>query len=133
MDDPARKHRILILEHCNLCTEQLSTLVRLLGHEVRTVRNGNEAIEVGTEFRPDVVILDDRPFGQDGYEVARRIRDQPWGTGVTLIALTGGGKIDERRFREAGFDHHLPKPIDVEALVGLLGQSLSHPAWTPGA
>src|SRR5207248_1034700 len=129
MDDSARKLRILILEHCDHCTTTLSHLVRLLGHEVRTGRSGPEAIEVRTEFRPDVVILPVRLFGQDGYEVARRIRDQPWGTGVLLIALTGaGGVIDERRFPEAGFDHHLTKPIEGDALLSLLGQPLSHPA-----
>jgi CheY-like chemotaxis protein len=125
MDHPTRKLRILILEHCSHCTTTLSQFVGLLGHEVRTGRDGAEAIDVGNEFRPDVVILHVRPPGQDGYEVARRIRDQPWGTGVTLIALTGaGGKIDERRIREAGFDHHLPNPIDGNALIGLIGRSL---------
>lgn len=128
MADPATRLRILILEHCSLCTEQLSTLVRLIGHEVRTARNGNEAIEVGDVFRPDLVLLHTSLPGQDGYEVARRIRDRAWGKGVVLIALTGAGaQIDERRFQEAGFDHHLPKPINVEELVGLIGRLLSHP------
>jgi DNA-binding response OmpR family regulator len=126
--DPARRQRILILEHCNHCTETLSLLVRLLGHEVRTARNGDEAIEVGDEFRPELVLLHTGLPGQDGYEVARRIRDRAWGKGVVLIALTGAGaRIDGRRFQEAGFDHHLPKPIDVEGLVGLIGRPLSHP------
>ncbi len=134
MGDPAHTHRILILEHCCLCTEQLSTLVRLNGHVVRTARNGNEAIEVGDEFRPELVLLHTSLPGQDGYEVAGRIRDRTWGKSVVLIALTGaGGKIDERRLQEAGFDHHLPKPIDVGELVGLIGQPLSHPGWAPGA
>src|SRR3954447_21008236 len=124
MDEPARRLRTLVLEHCNHCTETLSGFVRLLGHEVRTGRNGAEAIEVGAEFRPDVVLLHIHVLGQDGYEVARRIRDQPWGTGVTLIALTGaGGEIDEKRFGEAGFDPPLPKPIDVTALIDLIGRS----------
>jgi CheY-like chemotaxis protein len=62
--------------------------------------------------------------GPDGYEVARRIRDQPWGRGVILIALTASGEgIDEGRFREAGFDDHLAKPVDVEALIKLIGRS----------
>jgi CheY-like chemotaxis protein len=126
ISDAAPRLRILILEHCYLCTETLSTLVRLLGHEVRTARNGNEAIEVGDEFRPELVLLHTSLPGQDGYEVARRIPDRAWGKGVVLIALTGAGaQIDERQFQEAGFDHHLPKPIDVEALVVLIGQPLS--------
>jgi DNA-binding response OmpR family regulator len=125
MSDAAPRLRILILEHCNLCTETLSLLVGLLGHEVRTARNGNEAIEVGDEFRPELVLLHTSLLGQDGYEVARRIRDRAWGKSVVLIALTGaGGQIDERRSRDVGFDHHLPKPIDVEALVTLIGRPL---------
>lgn len=128
MSDAAPRLRILILEHCTECTRSLSLLVRALGHDVRTARNGNEAIEVGDEFRPELVLLHTSPLGQDGYELARRIRDQTWGKGVVLIALMGaGGHIDGRRFQEAGFDHHLPKPIDVEELVGLIGQPLSHP------
>lgn len=127
MSDAAPTLRILILEHCNHCTTTLSLFVGLLGHEVRTASNGNEAIEVGDEFRPELVLLHTGMLGQDGYEVARRIRDRAWGKGVVLIALTGaGGQIDERRFQEAGFDHHLPKPIDFKALVGLIGQPRSH-------
>ncbi len=128
MANPARRLRILILEHCYLCSERLSTLVRMIGHDVRTARNGNEAIEIGDGFRPELVLLHTSPSGQDGYEVARRIRDQTWGKGVVLIALMGaGGHVDDRLSQEAGFDHHLPKPIDVEELVGLIGQPLSHP------
>jgi DNA-binding response OmpR family regulator len=127
MSDAAPRLRILILEHCTECTRSLSLLVRVLGHEVRTARNGNEAIEMGDEFRPEWVLLHTGLLGQDGYEVARRIRDQTWGKGVVLIALTGaGGQIDERRLQEAGYDHHLPKPIDFKALVGLIGQPRSH-------
>ena len=80
---------------------------------------------MGDEFRPELVLLHTSLLGQDGYEVARRIRDRAWGKSVVLIALTGaGGQIDERRFRDVGFDHHLPKPIDVEALVALIGRPL---------
>jgi CheY-like chemotaxis protein len=125
MGDYAPRHRILILEHCHECSASLARLVKALGHEVRTVRDGSDAIEVGTGFRPDVAIFHVRPFGRDGYEVARRIREQPWGTGAILIAVTGaGGSIDESRSREAGFDHHLPKPIDVGAVISLIGRSL---------
>jgi CheY-like chemotaxis protein len=88
-------------------------------------------VGVGDEFLPDVVILHVRPPGQDGYEVARRIRDRAWGKGIVLIALTGaGGQINEQRFQEAGFDHHLPKPIDVEALIGLIGPSQPTERWS---
>jgi DNA-binding response OmpR family regulator len=128
MSDPAPRLRILIVEHCSHCTEMLFDLVRLLGHDVRTAPNGNEAIEVGDEFRPELVLLHTRPSRQDGYEVARRIRDRAWGKGVVLIARTSaGGQVDERRFQEAGFDHHLPWPVDIEALIGMIGQPPTQP------
>ncbi len=133
MDDPTSRLRILILEHCCECSTNLSLLTKMLGHEVRTARNGNEAIEIGDEFRPELVLLHTILPGQDGYEVARRIRDRAWGKGVVLIALTGGGQIDERRFQEAGFDHHLPKPIHIEALLGLIGRPLMLSEETPGS
>jgi CheY-like chemotaxis protein len=123
MDDLARKLRILIVDHCRHCSRTLSHLVRLFGCETRTAHNGAEAVEASTEFRPDFVIIEIGLLGQDGYEVARCIRDQPWSTAIRMIALAGAGRgIDERRFRGADFDHHLTKPIDVEALLSMIGR-----------
>ena len=78
---------------------------------------------MASDFRPDVVLMDIGLPGMDGYEVARHLRDQPWGQGVSLVALTAfGEEIDGREFHEAGFDHHLTKPVDFEALVTLIGR-----------
>jgi CheY-like chemotaxis protein len=92
-------------------SRSLSRLLTLLGYDARTVDDGPEAVEAASEFRPDVVLMDIDLPGMDGYEATRRLRDQSWGTGVFLIALTAFEReIDGRRFREAGFDHHLAKP-----------------------
>ena len=96
-------------------------LLRLMGNEVRTAHDGLEAVEVAETFRPDVVLLDIGLPELNGYEVARRIREQPWGRDVVLVALTGWGQEeDRRRSQEAGFDHHLVKPVDLAALEKLL-------------
>ena len=76
---------------------------------------------VADAFRPDVVLLDIGLPKLNGYEVAHRIRQQPWGQGMVLIALTGWGQeTDRQRSQAAGFDHHLVKPVDPSALVHLL-------------
>jgi CheY-like chemotaxis protein len=71
-----------------------------------------------TDTQVEVAAVHDiRPPGMDGYEATRRLRDRPWGLGITLVALTASGQVsDERRFREAGFDRHLGKPVDTHAL-----------------
>lgn len=97
--------------------ETLALLLQSLGHEVRTVHDGLTAVEEAESFRPDVALLDIGMPGLDGLEVARRIRGNPWGAGMLLIALTGWGEDDDlRRSKEAGFDRHLLKPIDIGPL-----------------
>jgi CheY-like chemotaxis protein len=124
MDDLSGKSRILIVDHCRHCSTTLSHLVRLLECEARIANNGAEAVEASTEFRPDLVIIEIGLLGQDGYEVARHIRDQPWSTGIRMIAVTGARRtVDEGRFRGVGFDHHLTKPIHVEALLSIIGRT----------
>jgi CheY-like chemotaxis protein len=92
-----------------------------MGHEIRTAYDGLEAVEVVEAFRPDVVLLDIGLPHMNGYEAARAIRQQSWGQSIVLIALTGWGQEeDRRRARDAGFDHHLVKPVDHAALTRLL-------------
>jgi CheY-like chemotaxis protein len=80
-----------------------------------------EALEVAAGFQPDVVLLDIGMPRMNGYEAARAIRRQPWGRSATLIALTGWGQPQDRqRSQEAGFNHHLVKPVDPDALLKLL-------------
>ncbi len=81
------------------------------------------AIDVAARFHPHVVLLDIGLPGLDGYEVARRMRREPWGKQVTLVAVTGWGQAEDReRSRDAGFDAHLLKPVDHDALVKLLAE-----------
>ena len=96
-------------------------LMTIAGYDVRTVHDGFEAIDVMTEFDPEIVLLDIGLPHLNGYEVARRIRELPGGMDVTLIALTGWGDEDDRRQSdEAGFDAHMVKPIDHLKLAELI-------------
>jgi signal transduction histidine kinase len=114
-------HRILLADDNRDALDSLATLLQCDGHEVHTAGDGAEALEVAAQCRPDVVLLDIGMPKLDGYEVARRIRAEPWGKSAVLIALTGWGQDeDRRRSREVGFDSHLVKPLDPDALSTLL-------------
>jgi signal transduction histidine kinase len=124
--------RILIADDNNDALESLATLLQLNGHEVYTATNGGTALQCAERHRPEVCLLDIGMPMLDGYEVAKRIREQPWGQRITLVALTGWGQdSDRRRSREAGFDSHLVKPLDLETLTDLLARLPSGP--TSGA
>ena len=93
----------------------------MMGNEVRTVHDGEQAVEEAAAFRPDVILLDIGMPRLNGYDAARRIREQRWGEGMVLVALTGWGQDeDKRRAREAGFDRHFTKPVDPVDLEKLL-------------
>jgi signal transduction histidine kinase len=121
-DGAARtQRRILVADDNNDALESLATLLQLSGHEVYTAANGAVALESAEQHRPEVALLDIGMPKLDGYEVARRIRAQPWGQRITLVALTGWGQdSDRRRSQEAGFDSHLVKPLDLDKLTELL-------------
>jgi signal transduction histidine kinase len=121
-EGPARtQRRILVADDNNDALESLATLLQLSGHEVYTAANGAMALESAEQHRPEVALLDIGMPKMDGYEVARRIRAQPWGQRMTLVALTGWGQdSDRRRSQEAGFDSHLVKPLDLDKLTELL-------------
>ena len=115
------QRRILVADDNNDALESLATLLQLSGHEVYTAANGAVALESAEQHRPEVALLDIGMPKLDGYEVARRIRSQPWGQRITLVALTGWGQdSDRRRSQEAGFDSHLVKPLDLDKLTELL-------------
>lgn len=100
-------------------------MLRLLlendGHDVVTADNGSVALALAASFTPDVVILDIGMPGMDGYEIARRLRLDPSMARTTLIALTGYGRPrDIEQSHAVGFDHHLVKPLNIEALRRLL-------------
>jgi CheY-like chemotaxis protein len=116
-----RGRRILVADDNVDAADGLGVLLRLMGNEVRIVHDGMQAIEEAATFRPDVVLLDIGMPRLNGYDAAQRIRKQPWGKAVFLIALTGWGQEeDKRRATEAGFDQHFTKPVDPAVLERLL-------------
>jgi signal transduction histidine kinase/ActR/RegA family two-component response regulator len=113
--------RILVVDDNRDAADSLGMLLRVTGNEPRTAYDGAEAVAVAGEFRPDVVLLDIGLPKLNGYEVARRVRQEGWGKGMVLIALTGWGQDeDRRRSREAGFDSHMVKPVEITALMTVL-------------
>jgi len=115
--------RILVVDDNRDAAETLSLLLVPAGHEVYTAFDGRQALEAAARLRPDVILLDIGLPGLDGYEVARRVRDER-GEHVVLIALTGWGQeADRRRSRDAGFDAHMVKPPDTEELHRLIAAS----------
>ncbi|WP_437662404.1 ATP-binding protein [Sorangium sp. So ce1182] len=118
--------RVLVVDDNVDGAESLALLLRMSGHRTRAVHTGPEALTAARELGADVVFLDIGLPGMDGYEVARRLRADPGFAGLVLVALTGWGTEDDRRrAREAGFDHHLTKPVDaaeVRRLVARVAQ-----------
>ncbi len=120
-------HRVLIVDDNTDAARTLGMLVETLGHnEVHVANSGSEALRIAEERRPDIVLLDLKMPGMDGYEVARRLRSASWGRDLMLVAVTGWTLEDHRRrSRDAGFDRHLTKPADVAALAAVLSSPLS--------
>ncbi len=115
--------RILVVDDNAAAADALAELLSLFGNETRVVHDGQAALKALSAWCPNVILLDIGMPGMDGYEVARRIRQQPSSDAVELIALTGWGHEKDRDCaREAGFDHHLVKPVDLEALRALLAR-----------
>lgn len=118
-----RSIRILIVDDHLDTAQGMEKLLKLLGHEVLTVHDGPSAIEAALKFRPDFVLLDIGLPGMDGYQVAAGLRKCGLRDTV-IVAISGYGQDeDRRRSRAAGFDHHLVKPIDCDALLGVLARN----------
>jgi len=122
--------RVLVVDDNQDATETMQTLLESLGATVAAAGNGREALAQFEAFEPNAVLLDIGMPGMDGYEVARRIRKLPSGAATPLIAVTGWGQQEDiRRCFDAGFDHHLVKPVDVdrlwELIVGGAGQTIN--------
>jgi signal transduction histidine kinase/ActR/RegA family two-component response regulator len=112
-----QKRRVLVVDDNQAAARMLGVLVEMLGHEARTAYSGFEGIQAAQEFQPDLIFLDIGMPKMDGFEAARRIRQQPWGRAIRLVALTGWGyDQDKQRAKEAGFDQHLVKPATTADL-----------------
>jgi two-component system CheB/CheR fusion protein len=120
--EPGVPLRILVADDNRDTADSLQRVLALYGHEVQVAYDGAAAVSIGEQFRPRVAILDIAMPGTNGYDVARVLRTRHGGE-VTLVALTGWGQdADRRRALEAGFDHHLIKPVDPNELNSLLGR-----------
>jgi len=117
------KRRILVADDNRDVVESFQIMLRILGHEVQTALDGEEALEKAEQFRPDVIVLDVGMPILDGYETASRIRQRPWSRDVVLIAVTGwGNDKDKLKSADAGFDVHLVKPVDATTILEALDQ-----------
>jgi CheY-like chemotaxis protein len=113
--------RVLVVDDWPDTAESMAVLLRLWGHDVRIAHDGPTALAVAALYRPNVVLLDVGLPGMDGYQVARRLRNDLRLRGTFLVSLTGYGQdSDLWRSREAGCNRHLLKPVDPEVLERLL-------------
>jgi CheY-like chemotaxis protein len=118
--------RIIVADDDRDAVMTLATILQHEGHEVREVYRGSEVLRMVRDFDPDAALIDIGMPGMTGYDVAREIR-QIFGRRPVLIAVTGWKKASDRIAAQiAGFDHHLAKPFEPEALLALLGQVPSH-------
>jgi CheY-like chemotaxis protein len=118
---PVPKRRVLVVDDNHDAAESTAAMLRLMGSDVRTAHDGLAAIDAAIEYRPDLVLLDLGMPKLNGYEAARRLRELPDFADVALVAVTGWGQEhDQRRSREAGFDRHMVKPVEPNALMNLL-------------
>ncbi|MGH8760956.1 MAG: hybrid sensor histidine kinase/response regulator [Burkholderiales bacterium] len=120
---PASRLRILVVDDNRDAAESLCMLLDLLGHETRAAHDGPSGLDITKVFRPQAVFIDIGMPGMSGYEVCRRLRKLIHTQDVVCVALTGfGAEEDRERSRDAGFDHHLVKPLEIAALRDLLLQ-----------
>jgi len=119
--------RVLVVDDNHDAADSLGMLLQFLGADVMVVHDGHAALAAIASFQPAVVLLDLGMPGMNGFEVARRLREDPAARGITLVALTGWGqREDRRRTTEAGFDYHLVKPADVGMLQSILSMNEMH-------
>ena len=113
--------RILVVDDNRDSASTLAMLLKLTSNQTQTAYDGLEAVQAAEQFRPEVILLDIGLPKLNGYEACRRIRQQPWGQCIVIVALTGWGQEEDRnKSEDAGFNGHLVKPVDLAALEKLL-------------
>jgi CheY-like chemotaxis protein len=119
--ETATRRRVLVVDDNSDHAESLAFLLNLMGHETRMAHDGEAALQVAAEFEPNVALIDIGLPRLNGYEVARRLREQPRLRNALLVAQTGWGQESDRvRSQKAGFDHHLIKPVAPEVLAEII-------------
>lgn len=122
--EPRVSRRVLVVDDNTDNAELLKILLEEEGHETFMAHDGVEGLAAAERLRPDVVLMDLGLPRIDGFDACRRIREQPWGKQVLMIAITGWGQdVDRRKSQEAGFDHHLVKPVDANDINALMSGS----------
>lgn len=125
----AQSLRVLVADDNQDALESLALLLEVCGHVARKAADGAESLQMAAAWQPDVILLDIGMPILDGYEVARRIRSEPWGKGVFLVAVSGWGQSEDRkRATDAGFDLHFRKPIGLPILESILQQAAQQSA-----
>jgi CheY-like chemotaxis protein/anti-sigma regulatory factor (Ser/Thr protein kinase) len=115
------KTRILVIDDMAASAETLMMLLEMEGFEVMSASDGVAALKIAEDFYPDAVLLDIGLPGMNGFEIARRLRNQPESREALLIAVTGYGEAESRnRSAQAGFDFHMTKPVDLHLLLSML-------------
>ena len=115
---------MLVVDDNRDSAESLALMLAMSGSETRTAHDGMAAIGTAEAFRPDLVLLDIGLPQLTGYEVCRRIRQEPWGREMLLVAVTGWGQDEDReKSRQAGFDAHFVEPIELDSLRTLLASA----------
>ena len=115
--------RILVVDDNADAAQAMATMLELLGHRVDVAFDGDQALRVAERVRPEVILMDLGMPNMNGYVAARRIRETGWGGDVLLVAVTGWGQQADRTASEqAGFDHHLVKPVELDAVQALVAR-----------
>jgi CheY-like chemotaxis protein len=123
------RQRVLVVDDNVDAADSMALILRMSGYEAQCAYDGPSALDAAAQYNPDVVILDIGLPGMTGYEVARKLREQPRFDRMPIIAVTGYGQEDDRnKSKQAGFDHHLIKPVSPEALQSFLGKGRTHTA-----
>lgn len=116
---------ILVVDDDRDSAEALAVLLRVEGYRAETSYDGIEALRVAAGFQPDLVLLDISMPELDGFDVASKLRAEPWARNLRIVAVTGWKRVDDReRARTAGFDEYLVKPLDFDRLKAVLDTQL---------
>ena len=125
-NDGTPRCRVLVIDDDTDIRESTAAVISMIGHDVETAADGPSGVAVGRIFLPQLVLLDVGLPGMDGYGVARLVRAEPWGERVLLAAMTGRVRDTDRdAATEAGFDVHVPKPVNLRALQDLIERASS--------
>ncbi len=126
---PEHRCRVLVIDDNADIRESVATVISLLGHQVLTAIDGEEGMQSGRQFQPDLVLMDVGLPGMSGYDVAQLMRAEAWGRRAVLAAMTGWAQESDRQQAvAAGFDVHVPKPVELRTLRELIARAVALPS-----